>query len=384
MIIRKAYRFQLKVAPKVAARLSSFAGCNRYVWNRALEIQKKRLAQGQRTASYADICLMLVEWKREKAFLMEVHSQPLQQVLKDQSRAIDDYYKGTKGFPKFKCRGRHDSFRFPQGFKVDGNRVYLPKIGWVRFRKSQEIEGRIKNVTVSREADRWYVSMQVEMEVEEPVHESKSIIGIDMGVANFATISDGTVIKPLNSFRKWQRRLAKEQKKLSRKIKFSQNWKKQKIKVQRVHVRIANARKDFLHKTTSTISKNHAIVVLEDLSVRNMSASAKGTPEAPGTKVKAKSGLNKSIMDQGWYEFRRQLTYKQDWHGGSICIVDPRNTSITCSKCGNANSENRKSQNLFVCVSCKYEENADLNAARNILAAGLAVLACGHIRQAAV
>lgn len=200
-----------------------------------------------------------------------------------------------------------------------------------------------------------------------------------MGIARFATLSDGTYYEPLNSFRRLDRRLAKEQRKLSRKVKFSSNWHKQKDAVTRLHIRIANARNDYLHKLSAAISKNHALVVLEDLKVSNMSASAKGTIDCHGRNVKQKAGLNKSILDQGWFEFRRQLDYKLFWRGGMLITVPPQYTSQKCPICQFVSSDNRKSQTVFRCVDCGYTNNADHVAAINILAAGHAVSACGEI-----
>ncbi|WP_459947922.1 RNA-guided endonuclease InsQ/TnpB family protein, partial [Desulfocastanea catecholica] len=186
--------------------------------------------------------------------------------------------KNPKRFPRFKKKGKDtDSFRYPQGFKLDGNRVFLPKIGWVRFIKSREIEGTPRNITVSRRGDHWYVSIQTEREIPEPVHPSAFAVGIDMGIARFATMSDGSFLEPLNSFKKLEMKLAKEQRKLARKVKFSANWQKQKKKITRLHIRIADTRNDYLHKSSTTISKNHAIVYVEDLKIRNMSRSAAGT-----------------------------------------------------------------------------------------------------------
>jgi putative transposase len=176
-------------------------------------------------------------------------------------------------------------------------------------------------------------------------------------------------------------KLAEEQRKLAGKIKFSNNRKKPKKKLQKLHYKIANTRRDFLHKTTTEISKNHGIIAMEGLKVKNMSKSAKGTIDEPGTNVAAKTGLNKSITDQGWYEFQRQLTYKQQWLGGKVVLVNPINTSRKCSRCNHVAAKNRQSQALFQCQSCDYQENADLNAAKNILAAGHVVRACGDIRQ---
>jgi IS605 OrfB family transposase len=170
-------------------------------------------------------------------------------------------------------------------------------------------------------------------------------------------------------------KLAKQQRKLSRKKKFSSNWKKQQRKIAKLHHRIACIRKDFLHKASTIISKNHAVIIIEDLKVSNMSRSAKGTIEEPGRNVKAKSGLNKSILDQGWAEFRRQLEYKQLWRGGEVVTIHPSYTSQACSACGHVSSENRKTQSRFECVACGFAENADLNAALNIEVAGQAISA---------
>jgi putative transposase len=195
-------------------------------------------------------------------------------------------------------------------------------------------------------------------------------------VARFATLSDGTFYAPLNSFKRHETALRKAQQAMSGKTKFSSNWKKAKTRVQRIHSRIGNARRDFLHKTTTTISQNHAMVCIEDLQVRNMSRSAAGTADAPGRNVRAKSGLNKSILDQGWFEFRRQLDYKLAWRGGYLIAVPPQNTSRTCPCCGHVSAQNRQTQARFACVECGFEENADLVGAINVLRAGHARCAC--------
>lgn len=275
-------------------------------------------------------------------------------------------------------------FAIRRASKLDegNNRILLPKIGWVRYRKSRKIEGTPKQVTVSL-AGKWFVSIQTEREVPEPVHPLHNAVGIDMGIARFATLSDGSSIRPLHSFRKYEKKLAVLQRKMAKREKFSANWRKLKARIQRLHRKIANVRNDFLHKATTSISKNHAVVVMEDLKVRNMSRSASGTLEAPGKNVSAKAGLNKSILDQGWFEFRRQLAYKMAWLGGTLLIVPPQYTSQTCSRCGCVDKRNRPTQAKFKCTACGFECNADHNAALNILAAGQAVTACGAGRAQA-
>ncbi|MFC3331020.1 RNA-guided endonuclease InsQ/TnpB family protein [Paenalcaligenes hominis] len=271
-----------------------------------------------------------------------------------------------------------DRFRYPQGCQLDqeNSRIFLPKLGWVRYRNSREVLGTVKNVTVSHKAGKWFISIQTERDVEQPVPQGTSAVGIDMGVARFATLSDGTYYAPLNRFKRHETALRKAQQALSRKIKFSHNWKKAKARVQRIHSRIGNARRDYLHKATTAISQNHAMVCIEDLQVRNLFTSAAGTTEQPGRNVRAKSGLNKAILDQGWFEFRRQLEYKLAWTGGWLVAVPPHYTSQTCPECGHCSQSNRPTQAQFVCVACGVKENADVVGAINVLRAGHAQFAC--------
>lgn len=207
-------------------------------------------------------------------------------------------------------------------------------------------------------------------------HKSTSIVGIDMGVKQFATLSDGKVYEPLNSFRGLSKKLAKLQRRLKNKKKFSNNWKKLKAKITQCHEKIANARRDYLHKISTEISENQAVIVIEDLKIKNMSKSAKGNSDKPGKNVKAKSGLNKSILDQGWGMFVDMLNYKQDWNGGSVLKVPAHHTSQTCPCCHHVAKENRLTQADFVCVECGYSNNADVVGAINVLARGHRVLAC--------
>ena len=168
---------------------------------------------------------------------------------------------------------------------------------------------------------------------------------------------------------------------MSRKQKFSNNWKKEKARVQKIHTYIANARRDFLHKATTIISKNHAMVCIEDLKVRTMSKSAAGSSEEPGKNVRTKSGLNKSILDQGWFEFRRQLEYKQAWRGGDVLALSSYNTSRTCPTCNHVSVKNRITQAEFACIKCGYQNHADIVGAMNILERGHRLLACGELVQ---
>ena len=362
-----------------------FAGACRFVFNRALALQNENHEAGNKYVSYTKMASWLIEWKShpDTQWLKDTPSQPLQQSLKDLERGYKNFFQKRAAFPRFKKRGQNDAFRYPQGVKLDqtNNCIALPKLGWIRYRNSREVIGEVKNVTVIQSCGKWYVSIQTEYEVPEQVHKAASMVGLDAGVTKLATLSDGTVYQPVNSFKANQRKLAMLQRQLSRKVKFSASWQKQKKKIQRLHSHIANIRRDYLHKVTSEISKNHAMIVIEDLKVCNISKSAKGTAERPGRNIRAKSGLNRSILDQGWYEMRRQLEYTQLWRGGQVLAIPPAYTSQRCVCCGHTAKENRQTQSKFVCQVCGYTENADINGARNILAAGHAVLACGGMVQ---
>ncbi|WP_142502352.1 RNA-guided endonuclease TnpB family protein [Klebsiella sp. 2680] len=377
----QAFKFQLRPNGQQERDMLRFAGACRFVFNRALALQNENHEAGNKYIPYTKMASWLIEWKSdtETQWLKKAPSQPLQQSLKDLERAYKNFFQKRAAFPRFKKRGQNDAFRYPQGVKLDqpNNRISLPKLGWIRYRNSREVIGEVKNVTVSQSCGKWYVSIQTEYEVADPVHNAESMVGLDAGVTKLATLSDGTVYQPVNSFKASQRKLAMLQRQLSRKEKFSANWQKQKRKIQRLHSHIANIRRNYLHKVTTEISKNHAMIVIEDLKVSNMSKSAKGTSEQHGRNVKAKSGLNRSILDQGWYEMRRQLEYKQLWRGGQVLAVPPAYTSQRCACCGHTAKENRQLQSKFECLECGYIENADINGARNILAAGHAVLACG-------
>jgi putative transposase len=326
----------------------------------------------------------LLDWKEEFPYLQKSPSQTLQQVTKDLERAFKNFFAKRADFPRPKKKGRSsDSFRFPQGCKLEpeNRRIFLPKLGWIRYRNSRSVLGDIKNVTVSQRGGLWFVSIQTECNVTQPLPTATSEVGIDVGIARFATLSNASYIVPLNSFKKHQVRLARYQRCMSRKVKFSRNWTKAKTRIQKIHHTIANVRHDFLHKTSTKLSKNHAFICMEELQIANMSKSARGTREQPGRKVRQKSGLNRSMLDQGWGEFRRQIAYKLDWNGGIFLAVDPKNTSRTCPACQHVSSDNRKTQAEFVCVNCDYSNHADVVGAINILERGHRLLACGEMMQ---
>jgi putative transposase len=291
------------------------AGCCRFVFNRALAIQRQRCEEGKSLLDFMALTLLLAEWRRhpDTLWLADAPLGTLQQGLRNLERAYALHHAHRSELPTFKKRGRSDGFRYSDSneFRVDqaNSRVLLPKLGWLRYRKSREVLGRVRNVAVSVSCGEWFISILTERQVERPLARG-SAVGIDMGIVRFATLSDGSFHVPLNSFRRHEMALAAAHRSLSRKNKYSNNWRKEKFKVQRIYVRIANARRDYLHKISTTISKKHAVVCIEDLQVSAMSQAAATQTGYVFRSARAKRGLNKSILDQGWFEFRRQLEYK--------------------------------------------------------------------------
>jgi len=408
MKINKAYKFRLEPNTEQTVILNNLVGSARFVWNQMLAISFEMFANNE-FINATNLVNKIIDLKSNPDFdFLKTSSNAvaLQQKVRDLasawSRFFDPkvharlkenkkkprkpkFFKLADGseiqlrplMPRFKHKSDGcDSIRlvqFDKYCRVEDNRVKLPNgIGLVKFRKSQNIIGTIKNVTISKKSGRWYVSFGCERELaENPRHPAISAIGLDMGISKLLTTSNGEYIKPKNSFKANQLKLARLQRQLIKKVKFSENWKKQNRKIQKLHHHIANIRHDYLHKITTSISKNHAMIACEDLKVANMSKSASGSMEKKGYNVKAKSGLNKSILDQGWVNM---LEYKQQWQGGLLVKINPRYTSQTCFNCKHVAKENRQTQSKFECVQCGYVANADVNAARNILAAGHAVL----------
>ena len=383
----QAFRYELMPNGEQVRDMRRFAGSCRFVYNKALALQKENHEAGNKFIGYVAMAKRLTGWRNslDTPWLEDAPCHPLQHALKNVEKAFKNFFAGRADFPRFKRKGSGDAFRYPdpKQIKLDqrNGRIFLPKLGWLRYRNSRDVLGELRNVTVSQCGGKWLASIQTQREVEQPLPTATTAIGIDVGVARFATMSDASFIAPLNSFKKHQQRLARYQRCMSRKVKFSSNWKKAKARVQWIHTRIANARKDFLHKTTTTISQNHALVCIEDLQIRNMSRSSKGNSEQHGKMVRQKSGLNRAILDQGWGEFRRQLDYKVSWNAGILLALPPHFTSQTCPCCGRVSKDNRQTQAKFVCVDCGYENHADVVGAINVLERGYRLLACGEVVQ---
>jgi putative transposase len=255
------------------------------------------------------------------------------------------------------------------------SRVYLQGIGDVKVDMHRQVEGVVKTITIKREGNRWFVVLScdnVPQHLLEPTHE---VAGIDVGVASFLTTSDGEHVGNPRFGAGKADSLAHAQRVLAGKKRGSGNRRKAKAVVANRHRKVANCRRDFHHKTALGLVRNYDLLAVEDLSIANMSASASGTVEAPGTNVAQKSGLNRAILDAGWGSFIACLRAKAEDAGRTVVAVNPRHTSQTCPECGHVEAGNRVSQSVFRCLACGFKQHADVVGARNILRAGLARLA---------
>lgn len=361
-------------------RLIRLAGCARFVWNRAVELTRTYRAHGEPVPGYAEVTAHLPAWKRAFPWLRtDAHSQALQQKLRDLDRSWGRWFDPAfpdAGKPAFKRKGDGDSVRFPQGFAVQGSRLKLPKLGWVRFRKSRNLpdSAEVKSIVITRDGGHWYAHLQCAVALPDPGYAPESeVLGLDLGVARFLTASDGTVFPALTArYKRLQRRLATEQRRLARKQRGSNNFRKQKARVAAVHRKLRAIRHDFCHQVSTALAKSHGWIAVEDLGIGNMTASATGTVEEPGTHVRQKAGLNRSILSQGWGRFLAMLAYKLEERGGMLLRVPPQHTSQTCPECGHVDAGNRSSQARFSCQSCGHTEHADVVGAINVRQRGIA------------
>lgn len=369
----KAQKVRLYPNKEQQQIISSQIGGARYVYNRTLALRKFAYTKfGVKVGKFALIKHITKLKKREKtSWLKEIDSQAIQQSIANMDKAYQHFFKGG-GYPKFKSKHHsRQSYQYPQRVKIDGNKVFLPKVGWVKCKGlRKEFVGKIKTVTVSYEAYQYHASILIDVDEQEPkVNTNGKCVGIDVGVSLVVADSNGRRVKPLELGRELTKLRIRAQQ-LSRKKKGSNNRAKAKAKLAKQNLRIANMRKDFLHKLSSQYSENQTVVV-EDLKIKNMTSKTKGTVEKPSKNAKAKRGLNRAITQQSWGMFFELLEYKLKQRGGQLIKVDPKHTSQTCNKCGHISKENRKTQSKFVCATCGYSANADINAAKNILDRGI-------------
>jgi putative transposase len=355
-----------------AHALNRMAGARRYVWNWGLKRRQDHYKATGKTLPLKTLMAELTRLKRQPGleWLAEADSQALQQVLKDLYRAYDNHFnpKMKARLPKFKSRKRDRArFRIPQRVKLADGTVVIPKIGDVRIRQSQPVEETTKSATFRRAADgKWYVSLTVEFEMPDvalPPPDPAKVVGIDLGLIGFATLSDGSEPIPAPKFyRKAQVKFRKAQRTLSRRQEGSKRKAKAKVKVARIHQRTANQRGDFLHKLTTDLVSKHDGLCIEDLCVQGL----------------ARTKLSKSFTDAAMGEFRRQLTYKAEWNREHLVVIDrffP--SSKMCNSCGALNDTLTLSDREWDC-DCGAHHKRDFLAACNLRDEGLRILAEGY------
>jgi putative transposase len=369
-VVRRAYKYRFYPSPQQAAELARTFGCVRVVWNLALEARTTAWYQRHERVSYVRSSAMLTEWKRsdDLAYLGEVSSVPLQQALRHLQGAFVDFWEKRALYPKFKSRKRsRQSAEYTRSaFRYRDDQLTLAKMAEpldIRWSRPLPDGAQPSTVTVSRDAaGRWFVSLLCESPVE-PHPATGSVIGVDAGITSLVTLSTGEKVANPRHERRDRARLAQAQRTLSRKQKGSANRERARRKVARVHARITDRRRDFLHKLTTRLVRENQAVAIEDLSVRNMTRN---------------HFLARAISDAAWSDLRGMLEYKCDWYGRQLVVIDRwYPSSKTCSACGHMAASLPLNTRGWDCANCGTRHDRDINAAQNIRAAGLAVLACG-------
>lgn len=362
-------KIRLELNNEQATLAAKHAGVARHAYNWGLAVCKKAYEQKEKRPSAIDLHKKLVaEVKKENAWYYEVSKCSPQEALRNLDKAYLKCFREKKGLPVFKKKGIRDSFYLEGNITATNGKIKLPKFGWVKLSESVDIQG-VKNVTVSKTAGQWFVAFKILKENNLPKQEKINPIGVDLGIKTLATLSDGTSFENKRPYKKLKRKLKIAQRKISKKVKGSANRKKAIQKVAKLHYKIANIRKDALHKLTTHLAKNHSEVVIEDLNVRGMSKNHK---------------LASAILDGGFYEFRRQLSYKCEWYGSQLTVVDRfYPSSKTCSCCGAIKKELKLIERIYHCESCKISIDRDFNAAINLRnkAVSYTASACGVPNQ---
>jgi putative transposase len=379
-------RYRLEPNPGHERVLAQSAGACRWLWNWALGYREDLWLAARSAGAvgfaapvgYVYLSSLLPGLKKQHPWLSRAPHHALQHTLRDLDTAFRRFFLGNAGYPRFKRWGERDGLHFPDSrqIAVEGSWVKLPKLGWMQFRLSRPIAGKVRNVSLSREGKCWMVSFCVEGDFARP-NAGVAPVGLDLGVVASVTQSDGTVEAFPVATPGEEKRLRWLARRASGRVRGSSRRRRTLDRLAKLKRHIANRRRDAAHKLSTRLASTHALIAIEDLKIRRMTASAKGTPAAPGHNVKAKATLNRVFLANGHSEFRRMLAYKCERSGSRLVAVNPAYSSQTCSQCSHCAPENRKNQAVFQCVACGLNLNADLNAALNILAAGLAVSARG-------
>lgn len=370
MEVKRAYRFRFYPTPEQEMILAKTFGCARFAYNYMLRLRTDAWLKEKKRVGYHETSALLTELKKtpEYAWLNEVSSVPVQQALRHLQNAFNNFFAKRAGYPQFKRKGGPQSAEYTtSAFKWDGKSLKLAKMDAplaIRWSRTIPKAAKVTTVTVSKDAAGWYFVSLLCDDVVAKKPASNGKVGVDLGLTHFAILSTGEKIAAPNTFRKYEAKLAKLQRRLAKKQKGSKNRAKARIKVARLHAKIADARRDFLHKLSTRLINENQVIAIESLSVSNMQKNR---------------CLSKSISDASWSEFVRQLEYKARWYGRELIGIDRwYPSSKRCSDCGYTMPKMPLSVREWVCPECGSIHDRDINAARNVLAAGLAVSAHGE------
>ena len=363
--IFRTYKFRLKPNSEQKILLAKHFGCARFVFNHFLAERQEEYKNEGRSSNYYTQQARLAELKKgEYEWLKEVNSQTLQVALRNMDTAYQNFFKKKSGFPNFKSKKSKNTFSVPQNCSVDEYKIYIPKFReGIAYFKDRKVKGVVKSMTLSlTPSGKYFVSILTEQQYE-PIAKTGKVVGIDLGLKDFVITSDGEKYKNKRFLTKYQNKLAIAQKHLSRKQKGSNNFEKQRVKVARLYEKVSNTRKDYLHKVSLDLVRNYDIVCLEDLNVKGMMKNHR---------------LARQISDVAWGEFVGMLTYKADLNDKEIVKIDRfYPSSKTCHNRGYVKKDLKLSDRKWVCPECGANLDRDVNAAMNILSAGLADYTCG-------
>jgi putative transposase len=385
--VRRAYKFLLRPTVKQTQALAICLEDHRQLYNAALQERREAYRRARVTVRYGHQSAQLKDIRRADPDHARWSFSSQQATLRRLDKAMQAFFRRVKagqtpGYPRFKGRGWWDTVEWPKD--GDGcrwnptpdsgpSRAYLQGIGHVRVHAHRKVEGRVKTVSVKREGRRWYVVLSCDDVPAETLPAVAAPVGVDMGVASFLTTSDGAQVPNPRHLAASAARLVTVQQALARCKRGSARRRKVRDRVAAVHRKVRRQRLDHAHKTARWLVQHHDLIAHEALRIGNMTRSASGTIEAPGTNVAQKAGLNRSILDAGWGVFLRILSAKAESAGRLVIAVNPARTSRTCPSCGHCAKENRTTQADFACVRCGYTGHADMVGATNILRAGLAL-----------